>query len=91
LISFSFFGGEPHAIGWWLIGNGVGLALVIGATFWWRDRKYNWPVPKKSTTGTAHSGSTHAKSRIARGLLALFVLGVIASVAAQAVPPNRQS
>ncbi len=38
--------GIPHLIGWLLLGNVVGLALVLWGWLWWRNRERNWPIPE---------------------------------------------
>lgn len=46
----------PDRIGWLLLGNIIGLVLVLGACLWWRNRQLDWPIPKEGrneNTGTA--------------------------------------
>ena len=45
--------GIPHVVGWLLIGNTIGLALVIGGWIWWRNRERDWPIPQPRTQGAA--------------------------------------
>ena len=45
VITVAWFG-TPHLIGVFLIGNVIGLALVLWGWWWWRGRKRAWPVPK---------------------------------------------
>jgi len=35
-----------HPIRLLLIGNVVGFILVIVGWMWWRNKKYDWPIPK---------------------------------------------
>jgi hypothetical protein len=40
-------GAKPHVIGYLLIGNLLGLVLVVAGHFRWRNAKHKWPVPTK--------------------------------------------
>lgn len=41
----TLWGNTPHAIGFLLIFNIIGLLLVLAGYVWWRQRQLLWPVP----------------------------------------------
>jgi hypothetical protein len=43
--------GTPHLIGWLLLGNIIGLLLIVIGWLLWRNKKVNWPIPNKGTAG----------------------------------------
>jgi hypothetical protein len=45
VITIDWFG-SPHLIGWLLIGNLIGLLLILVSWLQWRKRQVKWPIPK---------------------------------------------
>ena len=49
IIDFAL-GGRPHLVGGLLIGNAVGLSLVLIRWLQWRKKEVMWPIPKTDET-----------------------------------------